>query len=115
MRRHRLGSFAVLILIAAAFGCATAAPNGGARETKPPETANASAAPATAPDSTATEFPPDPFPSTYVRLPSRTTVIRHAHVYTGAGDEIADGDVLMRDGKIAAVGAALEAPADAVA
>ncbi len=62
---------------------------------------------------TAVEFPPDPFPSTYRPLPSRPTLIRGARIYTGAGDEIEDGDVLLKDGRIAAVGHGLTAPADA--
>ena len=85
------------------LGCASAPPRADNR----PE---ASAAAADDGRPAAAEFPPDPFPSTYVPLPSKTTLIRHAHVYTGAGDEIADGDVLMRDGKIAGVGRGLSAP-----
>lgn len=56
----------------------------------------------------------DPFPSTYRPFPSRTTLIRHATVMTAAGPAIHDGSVLIRNGKIAAVGAAIDAPADAV-
>ena len=112
MRRYRLGVPAILVLVSAAFGCATAASSRRSDEAAPPEKAAApSAAPA---EGAPSEFPPDPFPSTYSPLPSKTTVIRHAHVYTGAGEELADGDVLMRDGRIAAVGSAVDAPADAV-
>ncbi|MGE5625379.1 MAG: amidohydrolase [Bacillota bacterium] len=57
----------------------------------------------------ATEFPPDPFPSTYQPLPSVPTLIRHATLYTGSGQEIDDGDVLLKDGKVAAVGKNLSA------
>ena len=59
------------------------------------------------------EFPPDPFPSTYVPAPSRPTLIHGARIYTGDDGELAVGDVLMRDGKIAAVGKDLPRPADA--
>ena len=52
--------------------------------------------------------------STYAPLPSRPTVIRGATVMNAAGEEIARADVLMVDGKIAAVGPGLEAPAGAV-
>jgi imidazolonepropionase-like amidohydrolase len=47
-------------------------------------------------------------------LPSRVTVIRNVNIFTGAGPLIRNGAVLMRDGKIAAVGATVDAPADAV-
>lgn len=51
--------------------------------------------------------------STYEPLPSRPTLIKDATVMTAAGEEIAGGDVLMRDGRIEAVGADLDAPAGA--
>jgi imidazolonepropionase-like amidohydrolase len=56
----------------------------------------------------------DPFPSTYRAFPSRTTLIRNATVMTAAGPTITNGSVLLRDGKIAAVGASVAAPSDAV-
>ena len=56
----------------------------------------------------------DPFPSTYVPFPSRPTVIRNVNIYTAAGPLIRNGAVLMRDGKIAAIGATVDAPADAI-
>ncbi len=57
---------------------------------------------------------PDPFPSTYAPLPSRTTAIRGATVLTAAGQEIPNGVVVMSGGKIVAVGGADTAiPADA--
>jgi len=56
----------------------------------------------------------DPFPSTYRPYAARTTVIRNANILTAAGPAIRNGAVLLRDGKIAAVGATVEAPADAV-
>jgi imidazolonepropionase-like amidohydrolase len=56
----------------------------------------------------------DPFPSTYRPLPSRPTVIRNVTILTAAGPTIRNGAVLLRDGKIAAVGATVDAPADAV-
>ena len=63
---------------------------------------------------TALEFPPDPFPSTYEPLPSKPTLISGAHIYTGAGDEIEDGDVLMNGGRIVAVGPKISAPEGAI-
>jgi imidazolonepropionase-like amidohydrolase len=56
----------------------------------------------------------DPFPSTYKPFPSKPTVIRHATILTAAGPTIRDGSILLRDGKIVAVGAQVDAPADAV-
>ena len=56
----------------------------------------------------------DPFPSTYRAFPSRTTLIRNATVMTAAGPTIQNGSVLLRDGKIVAVGANLAAPSDAI-
>jgi imidazolonepropionase-like amidohydrolase len=56
----------------------------------------------------------DPFPSTYKPFPSKPTVIRHATILTAAGPVIHDGSILLRDGKIVAVGATIDVPADAV-
>ena len=56
----------------------------------------------------------DPFPSTYRPLPSKATVIRNVTILTAAGPTIRGGSVLLRDGRIAAVGASVDAPSDAV-
>ena len=55
----------------------------------------------------------DPFPSTYQRVPSAPTVIRNVTVMTAAGPTIRNGAILLRDGKIVAVGASVDAPSDA--
>jgi len=64
-----------------------------------------------------TPVPAEPEPaaylSTYARLPSRTTLIRGASILTAAGPVIERGSVLIRDGRIAAVGTSVTAPADA--
>jgi len=52
----------------------------------------------------------NPYPSTYRPLPSGTTLIRGATVLTGTGEELAGADVLIQDGRIAAVGEGLAAP-----
>lgn len=57
---------------------------------------------------------PDPFPSTYQPFPSRPTLIRNAVIFTGTGRRIDGGSILLRDGKIAALGRDLAAPPDAV-
>jgi imidazolonepropionase-like amidohydrolase len=54
------------------------------------------------------------YESTYRPLPSRPTVIRNATILTAAGPAIANGSVLLRDGRIAEVGTAVAAPPDAV-
>lgn len=55
----------------------------------------------------------DPFPSTYTPAPSEPTLIRGATVLVGNGERIDNGDVLIVDGKIAAVGQNVSAPAGA--
>jgi imidazolonepropionase-like amidohydrolase len=57
---------------------------------------------------------PNPYGSTYQPAPSRTTVIRNATILTAAGPVIERGSVLLENGKVAAVGPAVTAPADAV-
>jgi imidazolonepropionase-like amidohydrolase len=49
----------------------------------------------------------DPFPSTYQPAASQPTLIRNATVLDGTGRRLDGADVLMRDGRIVAVGAAL--------
>jgi imidazolonepropionase-like amidohydrolase len=56
----------------------------------------------------------NPFPSTYVPFPARATVIRNVNILTAAGPLIRNGAILLQNGKIAAVGATVSAPADAV-
>ncbi len=56
----------------------------------------------------------DPFPSTYQPFPSQPTVIRNVNIFTAAGPLIRNGAIYFRDGKIVAVGATVNAPADAV-
>ncbi|HEX6059264.1 MAG TPA: amidohydrolase [Gemmatimonadaceae bacterium] len=56
----------------------------------------------------------DPFPSSYRPYASRPTVLRNVTIMTAAGPTIPNGAILLRDGKIAAVGATVDAPADAV-
>jgi hypothetical protein len=52
----------------------------------------------------------DPFPSTYRPFGSVPTVIRNVTVMTAAGPTIQNGAVLLRDGKIASVGASVDVP-----
>ena len=56
----------------------------------------------------------DPFPSTYQSFPSTPTVIRNVTILSAAGPTVRNGAVLLRDGKIAAVGATVDAPQGAI-
>lgn len=73
--------------------------------------AQAGARPASAPSAQAAAVPQVPFPSTYTPFPSQPTLIRGGMVMTAAGEVIPNGQVLLVDGKIAAVGATVDAPA----
>ena len=75
--------------------------------------AQGQARPSTGPAAEPAEAPPAPFPSTYQPFPSAPTLIRGATVMTAAGEVIPGGEVLMVDGRIAAVGTGLTAPAGA--
>ncbi len=53
------------------------------------------------------------YPSTYQRKLNPPVFIRNAHIMTAAGPELPAASILFRDGRIVAVGANLEPPADA--
>ncbi|EMD83572.1 amidohydrolase [Pacificimonas flava] len=55
----------------------------------------------------------NPYPSTYRPYGSVPTLITNANIYDGAGNALMGGQVLMQDGKIAAIGQSVDAPADA--
>ncbi|HZF99149.1 MAG TPA: amidohydrolase [Pseudoxanthomonas sp.] len=59
-------------------------------------------------------FVQDPYPSTYRAIASAPVLIQGATVLTGDGARLDGADVLLRDGKVAAVGRALEVPEDAM-
>lgn len=108
-----------LLLGLAVAGCATVpaaqAPAPSAAPAVPPPAAAAPPPAAPALVAGATSRPnADPFPSTYAPFPSRPTVIRNVNIFTAAGPLIRDGAILLRDGKVAAVGQTVEAPAGAV-
>lgn len=58
-------------------------------------------------------FLDDPYPSTYRPIVSAPVLIRGATVLTGTGAKLDNADVLLRDGRIVAVGTNLDAPLDA--
>jgi imidazolonepropionase-like amidohydrolase len=97
-------AWAAIPLLLAAFGCASPGP----------------AAPSAAPEGgrVATVDLPwragGAYASTYRPPAAPPLVIRNATILTAAGDRIEHGSLLLRDGKVAAVGAAIEVPADAV-
>jgi imidazolonepropionase-like amidohydrolase len=98
----------ICLLLAGTTACATATP---ATSTSPTPAKDSTAAVGLGSTSTPNA---DPFPSTYVPFPSRTTVIRNVTILTAAGPTIRNGAILLQNGKIAAVGATVNAPADAV-
>lgn len=51
----------------------------------------------------------EPYPSTYTPLPSETVLLKGGMILTGTGEQIENGDVLIKDGKIAKVGRNLKA------
>src|SRR5712691_562123 len=91
---------------------ATACASGGARAaaSAPPTPDQASASPA--PESLSVNRPQ--YPSAYQRHPYPPVLITHATIMTATGQEIRGGSILLRDGKIAAVGTDLAAPAEAI-
>ncbi len=101
-----------LRVLAAALGLAVAV-------AAPPRTA--AQTPATPPAATPDPTPPgkggrsvandDPYPSTYQTPPSAPFAIRNATILTAAGPVIQKGTVLVRDGRIVAVGASVDVPA----
>ena len=111
LRRIAFGVLAALLSLAS-LGCASAAPPPAST----PAVQAAPAAPASPTPEPAAPAKPKapPFPSTYQPLPSQSVLITNATILTAAGDRIARGSVLMRDGKVAAVGTSVEAPSGAV-
>src|SRR5258707_10124803 len=85
------------------------------QQSKEPAKATPDAPANTPPGPGGTSLPnANPFPSTYRPFPGRPTLIRNATIMTAAGPSIPNGSVLLRDGKIAAVGASVTAPPDAL-
>ncbi|MGH7547526.1 MAG: hypothetical protein ACREMM_05050, partial [Gemmatimonadales bacterium] len=94
----------VYLLLALSAGCASA----GARERSTPTPAQAAAA------SDSTSVSRAQYPSTYRRRPNPPVLIRGATIMTATGQEVRNGAILFKDGRIVAVGEQVEAPADAV-
>jgi imidazolonepropionase-like amidohydrolase len=118
MNRHISWKHSAFVIVASLVGslaCASGSPGA----TAPTEPAATAATTATAADTAAPApkpNPPDPnsaYASTYRPIPSGPVLITNATILTAAGDRIANGSVLLRDGRIVEVGAALQAPAGA--
>jgi imidazolonepropionase-like amidohydrolase len=111
LRRIAFGALATLLGLAP-LGCASTVP-------PPASTPAAKPAPAESPSPAAEPAAPAPssktpevaYPSTYQPLPSQPVLITNATILTAAGDRIGRGSILLRDGKVAAVGASVDAPA----
>jgi len=103
---HAFRAAAMALAALSLAGCATTAQDKPADK---PQTA--STPPAPLPKGLDPAQMANPFPSTYKPLPGRPTAIVGATVLTGAGAELKDGVVLIRDGKVQAVGAGLAVPA----
>jgi imidazolonepropionase-like amidohydrolase len=54
----------------------------------------------------------DPFKSTYEPLPSTNTIFRNANIYDGEGNELIDTDLIIKDGKVVAIGVDLPSSSD---
>lgn len=102
--------FAALLATAGAGGCASAGGSAGPGAAADPA---AEEEPSVEDRNLLYGTPNGAWRSSYAPLPSRPTLIRGGTVMTAAGRIIEDGEVLLEDGKITAVGKGLEAPAGA--
>src|SRR5436309_11121398 len=114
MRQVMLG-----VLCIAVLGSASAGARPSRRPAPAPSPAAATPAPSQAPaqtrasaESSSVDRPQ--YPSTYQRHPNPPVLIRNATIMTAAGQEIPNGSIVIKDGRIVAVGAKVDAPADAV-
>lgn len=102
LQRLRGASLAALACVALT-ACATTGSNGSNGDDASDNGADAPRTLAQGLDAAAN---PDPFPSTYRGLPRENLAIVGATVFTGAGQRIDNGVVVVTDGRIAAVGGA---------
>ena len=54
----------------------------------------------------------EPFESTYEPLPPTNTIFRNANIYDGEGNELIDTDLIIKDGKVVAIGVDLPSSSD---
>ena len=100
--RWKWGSPWMLPVVVVASACATAPSGGG-----PPAPAGDLS------QVSLEDVLSDPFPSTYTPFPSEPTVIRGATIFTGTGERIDGGTVVLQDGRIQAVGVDVAIPVSA--
>src|SRR3989454_8040434 len=93
------------LLLALTGACASAGRGTSAAQAPAPAAPAASAA---ALESTSVVRPQ--YPSTYARHPNPPVLIRNATIMTATGQEIPNGSILLKDGRIVAVGAKVDAP-----
>src|SRR6059058_5149372 len=103
----------LLLLCALAGGCATGAVR-SARDAGPAPAPAAAPAPAKPGTGESSSVDRQQYPSTYQRHPNPPVVIRNATIMTAAGPEIPNGSIVLKDGRIVAVGAKVDAPAGAI-
>ncbi len=99
----------VYVLLALSAGCAAAR----AREASQPAPAQPSPTASSA-AAESTSVGRAQYPSMYRRHANPAVVIKNATIMTATGQEIPNGSVLLKDGRIAGVGKTVDAPADAV-
>src|SRR6267154_11874 len=102
------------LLLALTGACASAGKATSAAQAPAPA---APTAPATAPSaakSESTSVERLQYPSTYARHPNPPVLIRNTTIMTATGQEIPNGSIVLKDGRIVAVGAKVDAPAGAV-
>ena len=99
---------ATVLALVFAVGCAS----GGARTTSGTTAPQGAATTPSTPPDTSGGIGPQ-YASTYERHANPAVLIRNATIMTATGQEIQGGSILLRDGKIVAVGTTVEAPQDA--
>ena len=99
-----------LLLVLGVAACATTAARPAQQTPSPAPQASTSARGST--DSSSVDRPQ--YPSTYKRRPESPVLIRNATILTATGQEITNGSILLRDGKIVGLGRELTPPPDAV-
>src|SRR6266849_874845 len=102
------------LLLALTGACVSASKGTSAAQAPVPAAPAAPAAAPSAANSESTSVDRPQYPSTYQRNLNPPVLIKNATIMTAAGQEIANGSILLRDGRIVAVGATVVAPAEAV-
>jgi imidazolonepropionase-like amidohydrolase len=108
--RTIVAALTIAALTAATTDCA---PAPGAGAAGPAPTRADTAGPPPGPGALSTPNA-NPFPSTYTPFPSRPTAIRNATIFTATGPRLEHATILLRDGKVSAIGTDVTIPTDAV-